>query len=464
MGLLFYPRGGSAQVVRYLAAALPPTGWDASVYCGSLGPPDAETNAARFFAGLDVHALDYSNAVAAFERGDDPLVADPPLHPSFEDRAGAPDRVLAAVAPELLERQVAAWTPVFEDGGAGDADVFHLHHLTPQHEVVARQWPDRPVLGHLHGTELKMIEAVVRGGGRGVGRAPWLHGDFWVETMRSWAGRCERLVVISPHDRDKAVALLGIEPARVERIANGVDTERFTARDLPHEERLSLLRRWLVDEARGWDETGEPGTIRYSTAAVDGAFGNRDHPVLVYVGRFLGFKRVPLLIRAYARARKRFATRAPLLIWGGSPGEFEGEHPYTVARAEGVDDDVFFVGWRGHDELPLGLNCADALVAPSVDEPFGQVFLEAMACKLPVVTTATGGPLSFVNTDPAAPNGWLVPPDDAGALADALVEVVADAGERRARGERAYEMVRAEYSWRVLARHSAALYDDLVAG
>ena len=109
-------------------------------------------------------------------------------------------------------------------------------------------------------------------------------------------------------------------------------------------------------------------------------------PVLMFVGRFLGFKRVPLLIRAYARARARMAVPVPLVIWGGMPGEWEGEHPHTVATREGVDG-VFFTGWRGHDDLPLGLSCADTFVAPSTDEPFGLVYLEAMACELPVIGT-----------------------------------------------------------------------------
>ena len=60
---------------------------------------------------------------------------------------------------------------------------------------------------------------------------------------------------------------------------------------------------------------------------------------------------VPLLVRAYARARPRFETPVPLLIWGGSPGEWEGEHPYTVARELAVDG-VFFSGWREHEEQP----------------------------------------------------------------------------------------------------------------
>ncbi|TMK59214.1 MAG: glycosyltransferase family 4 protein [Actinobacteria bacterium] len=163
------------------------------------------------------------------------------------------------------------------------------------------------------------------------------------------------------------------------------------------------MRHWLVDEPQGWNESGIRGSIRYPLEALD-AFtsrGGEPVPLLLFVGRYLGFKRIPLLVRAYARARPRFETSVPLLIWGGSPGEWEGEHPYTVARELAVEG-VFFSGWRGHDELPLGLSCADVFVGPSVDEPFGLVFLEAMSCGLPVITTCTGGPLSFVNTVPAS--------------------------------------------------------------
>jgi glycosyltransferase involved in cell wall biosynthesis len=460
MGLLFYPRGGSAQVVRYLAGALNDAGWHAAVCCGSLGPPGADTNAATFFRGLDVHALDYGPALAAVARGGDPLDNDPPLHPSYEDRVGAPDRVFAAVEPRLLERQVAAWTSVLDAAGAGDRGVFHLHHLTPQHEAVLRRWPDRPLLGHLHGTELKMLDAIERG-------ASWPYGEFWRDTLRRWAHACGRLVVISPHDRDEAVRLLGVDPDRVEWIPNGVDTAHFDIAELDAERRLALWQRWLVDDARGWGEGGEPGSLLYGAASVESAFvdraTNEPRPVLLFVGRFLGFKRVPLLVRAYARAKPHFEQPAPLVIWGGSPHEWEGEHPHSVAVREDVAADVFFVGWRGHDELPLGLACADAMVAPSVDEPFGQVFLEAMACGLPVVTTATGGPLSFVNTEPEKPNGWLVPPDDEAALADALVAVVNGVDERRVRGANAYEQVRAQYSWSALVDRFIACYEQLLS-
>ena len=189
--------------------------------------------------------------------------------------------------------------------------------------------------------------------------------------------------------------------------------------------------------------------------------GGEPLPLLLFVGRYLGFKRVPLLVRAYARARPRFDTPVPLLIWGGSPGEWEGEHPHTVAKELGVEG-VFFSGWRGHDELPLGLSSADVFVAPSVEEPFGLVFLEAMSCRLPVITTRTGGPLSYVNTVAGKPNGWLVEPDDVDALADALVEAVNDGATRNERADNARHQARGSYSWRALSGRYEAVYADVL--
>jgi D-inositol-3-phosphate glycosyltransferase len=133
-----------------------------------------------------------------------------------------------------------------------------------------------------------------------------------------------------------------------------------------------------------------------------------------------------------------------------------------VARSGGSEG-IFFTGWRGHDDLPDGLNAADVLVAPSVDEPFGQVYLEAMACGLPVISTRTGGPLSFVNSSPGRPNGWLVNPDDEAALAATLIEVVNDALERRTRGEAAYEQIRGHYAWDTIATRVASVYEGMLA-
>src|SRR4051812_46449469 len=153
MGLLFYPRGGSAHVARNLATALPREGWDVTVLSGSLSGRAGDARA--FYRGVDVHPVDMTPALQSL----DPLAADPPFHPSYEDRPDAPDRVFAALDDDQAERQVAAWARALEAAGAARADVLHLHHLTPLNEAAARVVPDVPVVGHLHGTELLMLEA-----------------------------------------------------------------------------------------------------------------------------------------------------------------------------------------------------------------------------------------------------------------------------------------------------------------
>ena len=95
-----------------------------------------------------------------FEAGGSAIGAPVPMHPSFEDRDGAPDVVLAAVPIELVGHLSSVWERPFRAAGADRADVFHLHHLTPQHDAVRRCWPDGAVVAHLHGTELKFLEAV----------------------------------------------------------------------------------------------------------------------------------------------------------------------------------------------------------------------------------------------------------------------------------------------------------------
>jgi glycosyltransferase involved in cell wall biosynthesis len=446
MGLLFFPRGGSAQVARYLSRSLADDGWHVTVACGSLGLPGEQSNAATFYSGLDVTALEYTPAASAPR----PLAADPPFQPSYEDRAGAPDEVFTTVDDHDYERLVAVWEEQLERAGAGDADVLHLHHLTPINEAAERRFPDVPRIAHLHGTELLMLQEIEEGP-----PAHWTYAADWAERLRRWACGCERLLVLSPDAVRRVPDLLGVDPQRIVWAPNGFDPAGFDRRPLEGAARLAHWRRWLLEEPRGWDESGRPGSVAYSDEQL--APFRQAGPVLIYVGRYTEVKRIPLLIRAHARARARFERPAPLVLLGGFPGEWEAEHPLEVVR-ETADPDVFLAGWRGHEDLPLGLNAADLLVLPSVREQFGAVIVEGMACGLPALAVNAYGPAEIVD---AGETGWLVPPDDERAMADALVEAVNGDAERRRRAERAYEVARGRYSWPALARGLGLVYREV---
>ena len=91
-------------------------------------------------------------------------------------------------------------------------------------------------------------------------------------------------------------------------------------------------------------------------------------------------------------------------------------------------------------------------------EQFGQVLVEGMACGLPVIAKDAYGPAEIVDH---GETGWLVPPDDEEALADALVDAVNDAGKRARKGEAAYREARARYAWPALAASVAEIYEQV---
>jgi glycosyltransferase involved in cell wall biosynthesis len=443
MALAFFPRGGSSHVARNLATALRGAGWDVTVVTGSLTRAGEPGDAHEFYAGLDVRPVDMTAALAAA----DPMRADPPMHPSYEDRPGAPDRIFAALDDEAYERQVTAWCRALQSVGAARADVLHLHHLTPIHEAAARVAPGVPIVGHLHGTELLMLEAIEADPGR------WPHAAVWADRMSAWASACARVVVLSETQVARAGDLLGLDAERCVLVPNGFDPAAFHPRHVDHR---AHWRRHLVDAPRGWAPGAPAGSVRYGEAdlaAFEDAEG--ETPVLLYVGRFTEVKRLPLLIEAYARAQPGFARRAPLVLVGGFPGEWEGEHPLTAIRRTGARD-VFLAGWHGHDELPAFLASSDVVVLPSVREQFGQVLVEGMACGLPCIAVDAYGPADIVAH---GETGWLVEPDDPISLANALVHAVNCPAERRRRGERAAADARDRYSWPALAAEVAHVYD-----
>jgi glycosyltransferase involved in cell wall biosynthesis len=252
---------------------------------------------------------------------------------------------------------------------------------------------------------------------------------------------------------ERAERLLGVDPERCVRIANGFDPEIFTER---HVDRLAFWHEHLVTAPCGWAPGEEAGSVAYT--AGDLTPFAQGGPVLLYVGRFTAVKRVSLLIEAYARARPGFTVRAPLVLVGGYPGEWEGEHPLEAVRRTGAQD-VFLAGWHGHDELPEFLSASDVVVLPSVREQFGQVLVEGMACGRPAVAVDAFGPAEIVEH---GRTGWLVEPDDCAGLANALVQAVNRPAERRRRGLEAHAEVRRRYAWPALAAELAGVYEDVL--
>jgi glycosyltransferase involved in cell wall biosynthesis len=154
-----------------------------------------------------------------------------------------------------------------------------------------------------------------------------------------------------------------------------------------------------------------------------------------------------------------FDSPTALVLLGGYPGEWEGEHPIETIERLGVPG-VFLAGWQDHEDLPDFLSASDVLVHASVNEQFGQVLVEAMACSLPVIAVNRGGPASIVKD---GKTGWLVEPEDGAGLACAMVEAVCSADERARRGAAARDDAMARFSWGEVGEKLGALLEEVAA-
>jgi glycosyltransferase involved in cell wall biosynthesis len=443
--LQFFPRGGSAHVARSLARELPAHGWEVTLVSGSREDLDSHADARHFYAGLDVHAVDFGPALAAPDPLHPPGDA-APMHPSYEDRPGAPDRVFARLDDAAFERQVRAWTPALAAAHAADADVLHLHHLTPLNAAAALLAPSVPVVGHLHGTELLMLEAIAAG-------AAWPFAERWAERLRRWAQACTRLVVLAPGQIARATALLQIDAERCVVVSNGFDPAVMRRVEI---DRAAHWHEQLVAHPQGWRPGAGPGSVRYSAEQVAAI---SDGPIVLSSGRFTAVKRMPLLVEAFVDARRRLGRPASLVLLGGHPGEWEGEHPIETVERLGAEG-VFLAGWHEQHELPAFLSAADVLALASAREQFGQVIVEAMACGLAPIAVDCFGPAEIIDD---GRSGWLVAPDDRRALADALLQALSDPAERARRAAAARAEAQLRYAWPALAGRLAETL-DAVAG
>lgn len=431
MGFYFFPRGGSAHAARAIADELDGNQLDLTVLAGSRSDLGDDASAETFFSRGNLVTADFSAALASANPCgfDDPREV--PMHGSYEDRLGAEDRVFAALDDETFEIQVQAWTRELTDAGAGDSDVMYLHHLTPINEAAGRAFPDVPVIGHIHGSELLLLERIA------AGRVPagWSHADVWAERMCDWAARCSRIVVNSPKGLERSIALLDLDPERFALIPNGFAPE-FRPQAI---DRRAHWHRHLVDEPRGWRPGAGPGSVGYREDELSALNG----VTLLYSGRFTEVKRMTLLIEAFAAARESFASPTALVLLGGYPGEWEGEHPAETIERLDVPD-VFLAGWHGHDSLPQFLAASDVMVHASVLEQFGLVIVEAMACGVPAIAVDRGGPSTIVED---GETGWLIPPDDEDAMVAAMIEAVNDPRRTAIRGRAGREAVVERYAW-----------------
>ncbi|MBC9031041.1 glycosyltransferase family 1 protein [Sphingomonas sp. JC676] len=118
-----------------------------------------------------------------------------------------------------------------------------------------------------------------------------------------------------------------------------------------------------------------------------------------------------------------------------------------------------FAGFQRGEALGQAVASMDVLFNPSVTETFGNVTLEAMACGVPVVAANATGAMDLVED---GVNGFLVPPRDVNAYADAIARLVQDPGLRKSAGAAGHAKARA-YKWDVINQAVLDTYLEVMA-
>jgi glycosyltransferase involved in cell wall biosynthesis len=166
-------------------------------------------------------------------------------------------------------------------------------------------------------------------------------------------------------------------------------------------------------------------------------------------------KGVDVLVKAFAEVKKRFPS-CKLVLVGEGP-----ERPLLedLIRQFDLHNTVEFVGWKSRPEIMRLLSGCRAFVLPSRSEPFGIVFVEAMACKKVVVGTDVGGIPEIICH---GQNGLLVPPDSPAELANAIMSVLLDSEAVRTMAERGYVTVCSRFTRDHMGQNYARLFCRLL--
>ncbi|HIJ65454.1 MAG TPA: N-acetyl-alpha-D-glucosaminyl L-malate synthase BshA [Candidatus Hydrogenedentes bacterium] len=256
-------------------------------------------------------------------------------------------------------------------------------------------------------------------------------------------------IVTTLHGTD--ITLVGTDPSFF----------RITKFAMENSDAVTAVSKWLTRETeREFDLTSPVRTI-YNFVNEDllaharadrAALAPKNEKIVMHISNFRPVKRVTDIVRAFAKIADQVPAR--LVMVGEGPERLSAA---AVVKQLGLSDKVTFLGnYRAIENI---LPAADLLLQPSEHESFGMVPLEAMACRVPVIATASGGIIEVVEH---GVTGYLCEVGDTDCMAAWAIELLTDAERARQMGEQGRERALRLFPKDKIVAQYEALYSELV--
>ena len=276
---------------------------------------------------------------------------------------------------------------------------------------------------------------------------PWkaeqLGGGYRVSSFAertAYEGAAGVIAVSAGMREDILRAYPSVDPAKVHVVHNGIDIDSWA----PNQDTSALTTRGIDPEA----------------------------PTIVFVGRITRQKGLPYFLRAVRELPEDYQV----VLCAGAPDtpEIAQEVDSLVKELSTTRTGVHLITeMLPRHELTQILTHATTFVCPSIYEPLGIVNLEAMACGIPVVASATGGIPEVVDD---GETGYLVPVEQVtdgtgtpvdpdrfiGDLRDALVRMVSDPARAKQMGEASRRRAAEHFSWTSIAERTLEVYRTII--
>jgi len=236
---------------------------------------------------------------------------------------------------------------------------------------------------------------------------------LWKETYR----KSDAIISVSKYSA-RYLTKIGISSNKIFVIPNGVDIEKFNP---------------YID-----------------TSELENKFG--DNNILLYAGPVIQRKGLIYLIKSMPKILAKHKDTVLILVGDGD----QKENLKRLSNKLGVSKNVIFEGFVSEDQLPAYYNVCDLFVFPSLQEGFGMVLAEAMACGKTVVASNNTAIPEVVGDA-----GVLVETKNSDALAEAIIDLLNDENKRKKLEKKALKRVHEKFTWSTSADKLLRVYDNL---